>query len=246
LKKEFEIIIATSIGITLSFFMSFITFFLGDKAHTVLTEHNAELLSNYLLIFSGFFIVYVIFSLHKTFHVHRSVSILEAHVNLQQKTFDTSLFLTIIFLVMREGFEIALFTASTSLFSLYIQNIIGLFLGFMFASLIGITTFFAYIKFSIRKIFKVTEYMIILLGASLTQKGITELLEIYFNLRLSSIGSLSLFFLPDKESFGGHFLQTMIGIDREFSLGRLLIMALYIAIVYLLFLRKKQNPISNA
>jgi high-affinity Fe2+/Pb2+ permease len=141
-------------------------------------------------------------------------------------------------LVIREGFEIALFTASTSLFYVFIQNFIGLMLGFISASIIGMMTFFAYIKFSIGKVFKYTEYMIIILGASLVQNGITELLEHGFNIDLAKIMSFPLNFLPHKSSLIGHMLKSFFGLDREFSFAKLAIMIVYALIVYLLYSKK--------
>ena len=91
---------------------------------------NAELLESYLLIFSGLFIAYVVFSLHNVLRRSRRNTLTKAHQKLQQNVFDVSLFFTIIFLVLREGFEIALFTSSVSLFSAFILNFIGLILGF--------------------------------------------------------------------------------------------------------------------
>ena len=111
-------------------------------------------------------------------------------------------------------------------------------LGFVSASVLGIMTFLAYVKFSIGKVFKITEYMIIILGASLVQNGVTKLLKYGFNIDLSRILSLPLNFLPDKSSLIGHMMKSFIGLDREFSLAKLAIMVGYILIIYLIFLKK--------
>jgi FTR1 family protein len=242
LKKEFEIGLAAFIGIFLSLLLATGTYFFGDRARGILTEKNSALLESYLLIFSGVFLAYVIFSLHNVLRRSGAGSLIKAHQKLQKNIFDVSLFFTIIFLVIREGFEIALFTASTSLFSVFIQNFLGLMIGFISASILGLLTFLAYVKFSLGKIFKVTEYMIIILGASLVQNGVTELLERGFNIHLSRYFSLPLNFLPDENSLIGHMLQSFIGLDRKFSLARLAIMAVYFLIIYLLFLKRK-NPL---
>lgn len=239
LKKEKEIALAAGIGIVLSLLLSTITYLFGDQARGILTEKNADFLESYLLIFSGLFIAYVVFSLHDVLNRSRGMKLIRAHKKLQENTFDLSLFLTIIFLVVREGFEIALFTASTSLFSAFIQNFIGLLLGFTTAIILGISTFVAYIRFPIGKVFRVTEYMIILLGASLVQNGITKLFETHFNVSLSNMLSFHLQFLPDTNSFVGHVLQGLIGIDQGFSAVRLAIMAVYIGTIYCLFINKK-------
>jgi len=241
LKKEFEIGLAAVIGIVFSLLLATGTYLFGNQVRGILTEKNAELLESYLMIFSGLFLAYVIFSLHNVLRHSRAGTLIKAHQKLQENVFDISLFFTIIFLVIREGFEIALFTASTSLFSVFIQNFVGLMLGFVSASILGIMTFFAYVKFSIGKVFKITEYMIIILGASLVQNGVTKLLKHSFNIDLSRILSLPLNFLPNKSSLIGHMMKSFIGLDREFSLAKLSIMVGYILIIYLIFL-KKNNP----
>lgn len=242
LNKEVEITIAATLGMIFSILLASMTYLFGDYARGILTEHNADLIQSYLLIFSGLFIAYVVFSLHNLLRYHRSTAILKVHDKLQKNVFDISLFLTIMFLVIREGFEIALFTATTSLFSVFIQNFIGLMLGFITSSIIGLMTFIAYIKFPIGKVFKVTEYMIILLGASLVQNGITKLSALYFNVHLSEILPLPIRFLPDSEAtIVGHLIKNLFGVDNEFSLIRLAIMIAYIGAIYMVFLRKNNK-----
>lgn len=242
LKKELEIGLAAGLGIGLSLLLTILTYIFGDQARHILTEERAELLESYLLIFSGIFISYVVFSLHATMRRDRGGKLLSVHKKLQENVFDVPLFFTIVFMVLREGFEIALFTASVSLFSAFMQNFIGLMAGFAGATVLGLSTFIAYIRFPISKVFKVTEYLIIILGAALTQKGITELLEIYFNVHLSRILPLNLGFLPDKESIVGHLLSGFFGIDQGLSGARIALMATYIVCIYLVFLRiRKQH-----
>ena len=240
LKKEMEIGLAAFVGIIFSLLLATGTYLFGDQARNILTEENADFLESYLLIFSGIFIAYVVFSLHDVLRRSRGQTLIKAHKKLQQNAFDVSLFFTIIFLVIREGFEIALFTASASLFSEFLQNLVGLLLGFGTATVLGVVTFFAYVRFPIAKVFKVTEYMIILLGASLVQNGVTKLFETHFSIHLSDIISLPLQFLPDKDTLIGHLLQSLLGVDRDFSLVRLIIMLVYIGAIYLLFIKRKK------
>src|SRR3989339_960447 len=227
LKRELEIGFAAGIGIVLSLLLAITTYLFSKNVLIILNEKNQEILESCLLIFSSLFITYTILSLHDVLHKIQVKIAGKARQKLQKNVFDISLFFTIIFLVIREGFEIALFTASTSLFSVFIQNFVGLMLGFVSASILGIMTFFAYVKFSIGKVFKITEYMIIILGASLVQNGVTKLLKHSFNIDLSRILSLPLNFLPDKSSLIGHMMKSFIGLDREFSLAKLAIMAGY-------------------
>ena len=243
LKREKEIILASLIGILISFILPISVFLLGDRARLILSEKNAELLEGYLMIFSGFFIAYVIFSLHNFFVLKRSKHIISAHQKLQQNIFDVSLFLTIVFFIIREGFEIALFTATTSLFSKFMENLAGLFIGFASSSVLGVLTFIAYLKFPISKVFKLTEYLIIILGASFVKNGFSELFEVYYNIHLSNVLPIKLTFLPEKSSFVGHFVKNIFGLEQNFSLAKLAIMAVYILFIYIIFLRKKVKNI---
>lgn len=244
LNKEKEIILAAVFGFAVSITLATLTYTFGSFARDILTHERAEILESYLLIFSGIFLAYVIFSLHKTLQKSRGGKLIEAHQKMQKRQFDFSLFVTISALVIREGFEIALFTASTSLFAVFMQNFLGLILGFASASVVGFMTFFTYLKFPIGKVYRVTEYMIVLLGASLVQNGITELLEHVYHIELSDMLRLPFGFLPDSHSVLGHLIQSMTGLDREFSVARLSIMLVYIGIIYLLFL-KRATPLQQ-
>src|SRR5258708_4678938 len=238
LKKEMEIGFAAVVGMILALLLNIGVFFLGEHTRSLVTVQNADAIESYLQIFSGLFLVYVVFSLHQRMNQNRKELITKAKENIKKEIFDISLFLLIIFMVVREGFEVALFSASISLFALFIQNLIGLLLGFGGAAIIGCLTYFAYTKFSIAKIYKATEYLIVLLGASLFQTGVTKFLNTHFTFSLSNFGSFHLNFLPKEDSFFGTLLQGFFGVDNDFSAARLVIMLLYIAIIYIFFLQK--------
>src|SRR3990167_4716282 len=72
LKKEFEISLAAVIGIIFSLLLATGTYFFANQVHGILTEKNAELLEGYLMIFSGVFIAYVVFSLHDVINRSRT------------------------------------------------------------------------------------------------------------------------------------------------------------------------------
>lgn len=241
LGREKDIIIASLAGFVFAFALSIITYFFADFARAILSHENSELLESYLMVFSGCFIAYVVFSLHGMLSRSRGGKIIRAHQELESREFDLSLFMMIAMLVAREGFEIALFTATSSLFAGFIQNLSGLFFGFAGAGCIGALSYFSYLKFSINKVFRVTEYMIMLLGAALVQNGLTELIEQMAHVKLGDILRLPLSFLPDSESILGHLLRTFFGLDQELSVPRLGIMGGYFLIVYLLFFRRKRS-----
>ena len=84
IKREREILTASIIGVIISFVLPVTVFIYGDKARLILNEESAELLESYLMVFSGFFIAYVVFSLHRMFVLRRSKSLIQeigrAHV----------------------------------------------------------------------------------------------------------------------------------------------------------------------
>lgn len=241
LHKEKEIGTASLIGILLSIGLTLIVYLYGERLRGVFTETNADLLEGYLLVFSGLFIVYVIFSLHSLMSSKRDEFIKKAHSKLENELFDLSLFFTIVFLVLREGFEVALFTASASLFSTFSQNVAGLMIGFVLSMLVGAATYFVYEAFPVEKIFKFTEYLIIIVGAALIQHGITILADFHLHLDLSHVGYLGWKFMPGEDTFSGHLLQGLIGVDRDFSVARLLIMIFYIGFIYLKFMKRRNE-----
>ncbi len=245
LRRELEIILAAAAGIASSLVLAVCVYALGDHARLIFTEQNADLLESYLLIFSGAFIAYVAFSLHDTVRKSRGGSLLMAHKKLQQRVFDASLFFTIVFIVLREGFEVVLFTASVALFSGFMQNVAGVLAGFAAAMILGLSVSVAYIRFPFGRIFRVTEYMIIYLGAVLTQRGVTLLLDTQFHVRMSRMVPLPLAFLPADGTFAGHLIQGLFGIDRQFSVGRLGIMLVYMGAVYIIFFRRRLRRIAR-
>ncbi len=240
IKKEKEILVAAIIGVIFNLILSLSSFILGSKTSLVLNKRNSEILEGYLYLFSGFFLAYVVVYLHQLFNRTQSKDILLLHEKIKKNIFDFSLFLTIFFLVAREGFEIALFTATTSLFSKFIENLIGLMAGFFLSLSLSFLVFLGLLKFSLRKIFKTTEFFIVLLGGVFVKNGVKELAEIYFDINLSKILPLNLNFLPSKNTFFGHFLNSFFGLEKNFSLIYFLIIGFYIfTFKFLLFKENK-------
>lgn len=239
IKREKEILLTSLIGIFLSIILPVFTFYFSNLASKVITEKNSEILEGYLLIFSGVFIAYVIFSLHKTIHQVTDKNLIKTHSKIKDNLFDLSLFLLIVFFVVREGFEIALFTATTSLFSSFSQNFVGLILAFFTAFIFSLLIYASFIKISFSKIYKITEWMIVFLGAAMINNGVNEILEGYFQLKLSFFLPIKILFLPEKSSFTGHFLKTLFGLQKDFSLISLLIITFYIFTIKKFFLSRK-------
>ena len=238
LHKRKEILLASSLGLIISLILPIIVFIFAGKAAQVLTEKNADVLEGYLLTFSGFFLAYVVFVLHEFMKEGKKKIILKANAQMEQRIFDVSLFMTIILFILREGFEVAMLIAATSLFSTFLANIEGLVIGFLTASLIGLATLFTYIELPIKKIFIYTEYFILLIGAAMVKNGVSLLFENYTHVSLEKVLPLSITFLPNDTTIAGHLLKNLTGIQAEMSIVQIILMIGYIYTIKCLFLSK--------
>jgi len=245
LKKEKEILSASAAGITTSLLLPIGAFLLGERAKSILSEKNADTLEGYLLVFSGIFIAYVVFSLHKFMEPHRHAMLNKVKEELINKElFDISLFLTIVFFIAREGFEIAVLTGTTSLFSVFSQNLIGLFIGFGLAGIIGTAAFFSVLKIPMCRIFQFAEWTIVFFGAAMVKNGVGILTANYFNFHLEKIIPINLSFLPSDATIFGLFIKNLFGLEKQFSLLNLFIMAFYAGSIYLFFIPREKEKSS--
>lgn len=218
LRKRKEILFAALLGIFFSLLLPIIVFSLSSNAAKILTEKNADIMEGYLLTFSGFLIAYIVFSLHEFMKHDKKETLEKATSKVKREIFDLSLFFTITFFIIREGFEIVAITAITSLFSVFLQNIEGLLLGFVFASIIGIFTSLAYVRLPIKNIFRYTEYFIMLIGGAMVTNGISMLITSYTKVQLQNILPLPLHFLPNETTILGHVLKNITGIQTEMGI----------------------------
>lgn len=116
----------------------------------------------------------------------------------------------------------------------------GFFAGLLVASIFTILTFLGLLKFSLNKIYKATEYIIIFFGASMVKNGVKKVLEIQFNFYLEKILPLTFRFLPEKKTFFGHFLNNFFGVEKNFSLIYLVIIIAYFYFVKKILIKKSK------
>lgn len=244
LGKQKEILLAVILGISLSLLLPIIVFFFASDIKSVVTEERTDIVEGYFLTFSGFFLAYVIFSLHSFMRNHRNTVLANASRKMEQNIFDISLVLTLILFIAREGFEIALLVATTSIFSVFWKNIAGLLVGFSVAAVVGLSTFFAYIKLPIKKIFSYTEYFIILIGAAMVKNGMSILLESYTHIHIEKILPLPMGFMPSDTTVLGHLLKNLFGLQQHTSIVQLIIMGVYIFIIYYFFFTRNKGKVT--
>ncbi len=233
LPKTKEILLAAGAGIIFSLVLPVIVYLSGERVRGAFTEDQVDIIQGYLMVFSSFFIAYVILSLHKLFKAQHEQSLRSVKEKSTGIGFDFSLFLTVFIFIIREGFEVALFTSTISLLSTFVENLWGLLLGFALSFVAGALVYTAYIRLPLRNIFRYTEYLIMILGAAMLKNGLSKLFEHGLGIHLGDFGALPLTFLPSSEgSFIGHAFKNILGLESELSILKIAIMAAYLALVY--------------
>ena len=88
-----------------------------------------------------------------------------------------ALFALAFFAVVREGIELALFLAATSMLTSGVQTFIGAILGLGTATLLGYLIFASAVRLNLRNFFQITSILLIIFAASLVAQGVHELIE---------------------------------------------------------------------
>ena len=233
LHRRKEIIFAVLVGVLFSLVLPCIVFLLSADMLHLVTEKTADTFEGFLLVFAGVFLAYVVFTLHAFLHEGKMQKIFQTKEKIEKEIFDMSLFLTIVLFIAREGLEIALLVATTSLFVTFWSNMFGLLLGFFLAGAIGLAVSFAYIKIPIKKVFVYTEYLIVIIGAAMIKNGISLLLNNFFRVDLGKIFPLPLHFLPSETTMMGHSLYNVFGVEQHMGVVQVLLMCFYITFVWL-------------
>jgi high-affinity iron transporter len=225
---------ASLLGVSIALLLPVLFFSIGTNIKQIITSANQELFEGFVMVASALLLAYVVISLHSFFNKHRSKTILETHKKLTEEVYDKTLFATIVLLIAREGLEIGLFTASTSLLTSFSYNMFGLLLGFVCAAIIGYAFNTALLRASVSRLFVFTQWVILVQGAALLQRGVAKLLEAFGIIDIAAVGSFALQFMPNDETFIGELIKAFTGLTPEYSVAKLCITLGYVAIVSLL------------
>lgn len=246
LNRRREIISAIFIGMLIALLIPIFVFTYGGKLLSFWSESNVDALQGIIMVISSLMLGILALSLHKMIkHNHQSV-IEKAKETSLEKEFDTALFVAVALNIIREGFEISLFAISLVIITKISELFIGLLIGFSIATLFGLVTMFVYEHLPIKKIFYYTEVIIMLIGAALFKNGIEKFMENILQLNISNYLPIPLHFLPNAEdSFFGHLINSLLGIDAEFSIIKLLLSAVYILVIYRLAFIKHKEDMQN-
>ncbi|PIY68795.1 hypothetical protein COY90_04045 [Candidatus Roizmanbacteria bacterium CG_4_10_14_0_8_um_filter_39_9] len=175
LHKEKSILAGGILGILFSVFITFSVFYVLPLIHISLPSELIDLIGHLAIILSGVMLLYITYRIHPLFAVHKNKHV--ANLFSQKNIKDASFFVPTFLLVLQEGFEIVLFTMTTSFTHSLASNSLSLVLGFVAAVAASSLLYLTYLKNHVKKLFKITEYTLIIYGAYLIIHGGTELFE---------------------------------------------------------------------
>lgn len=173
LKKEHLIFSGGLMGILASFAVILCVFFVLPFIHFNFSFDTIDTIGHYALIISGLLMIYLTYRIHPTIMENKNI-----HINsiLGNKEVEKISFFVLTFLlVLQEGFEITIFSSTISFLNSFLSNAYSLFLGFLVALGIGAIVYKTYLKNHLKKLFKITEILLIAYGAFLVFHGVSEL-----------------------------------------------------------------------
>lgn len=172
LKRTKEIFTASITAFAISLSLTILIFITGSQFH----DKQADLIEGWFLLSSSLVIALFAFPLHN--RVWKSIvdklPALEMRIRNQEGGFDWLLFMFVFLLIFKEGMEALLFTSGVAMsyMSGFMQNILGLVLGFLTAGSIGYILRTSGLNKWIDKFFMVTAFFVLLGMASLFREGL--------------------------------------------------------------------------
>lgn len=220
-----------------SIFLLGVGSFLGVKVHD-LYERYEPVIEGVLMAVSALFITWAVFFLHDYF-MNQKVHLLHKIKSTVEQNEERGVFILIFFAVFREGFEIVLFLSTIYLSS----NPQHIFLGFawgVFAGLfVSLVLFRSTMRMSVQHAIKATSILMIVFASGLLARGIHEFAEVGL---IPEIGKMTLAFIPQKETFVGAMLKSIVGVTRQMDIVQISVYILYaLAMSWYVFFRKKRK-----
>jgi high-affinity iron transporter len=143
--------------------------------------------------------------------------------------------------VAREGIELAIFLAATSLESHAVPTLVGAAAGLGTAALAGWVLFATAVRFSLRRFFQVTNILLLLFAAGLVAKGVGEWGEAgWISPLIDPLWNTSRW-LPETSVLGA-MLKTLLGYNSTPSFTQALSYAAFLAIIGWLLRRTSTEP----
>lgn len=178
-------------GSIIAFFLVFILATVVFGADSAILKHlpkeSLYLIEGWLYTLSGLFIAYAVFSLHKILAQYSQEDIKNTEKKaIEYKTSNWLLPFTAFLLVLKEGCEGIFFNVTNGLFYSFTQDITGIGLAFLVALLCGLLLQKFLNLISLKRIFRITEVFIILVGINAITEGLETLSTYYFNIDISN------------------------------------------------------------
>ncbi len=178
LKKEHLIILGGVSGLLTSLVVILCVFFVLPFIHFDFSFDTIDTIGHYALIISGLLMIYLTYRIHPVMVDNKNLHITSILGNKEVE--KISFFVLTFLLVLQEGFEITIFSSTISFLNSFLSNSYSLLIGFLAALAIGAVLYKSYLRNHIKKLFKITEVLLIIYGAYLVFHGVGELLGFNF------------------------------------------------------------------
>jgi len=149
------------------------------------------------------------------------------------------------FAVVREGLELALLTAATSLQTPALDTLLGMLVGLVAAASLGVLIYRGVLRLNLRLFFSVTNVLLLLFAAGMVALGIHELVEAgMIPAIMDPLYNINAF-LSDKSLFGA-LLKSLFGFNGTPALIETLAYLGYLAVVGWLIFGPRPRPAAPA
>jgi len=177
LGKEKSILAGGIMGLLSSLFLTICIYFVLPLINLGFSGYFIDQIGHVSMVFSGILILYITYKIHPLFVRNKDVRI---KTFLENITFSKTPFIIIAFLlVFGEGMEIIIFTTTISFLHSFYSNTLSLILGFAAALAVGLLVYKTYLINHIKKLFKITEIILIVYAIYLIVHGLIEILDLF-------------------------------------------------------------------
>ncbi len=191
LQKTKGIFGGSIVGFVVVFILATAIFGTDSAVLKHLPKNSFDLIEGWLFTFSGIFIAYAVFSLHKILSHYSQENIKKTKAQIEQyKTSYWLLPFTAFLFVLKEGSEGVFFNVTNGLFYQFNQDVTGFGLAFLAALLCGLIIKKFLTLVSLKKIFRITEVFIIFIGVNAITEGLETLATYYFHVDISGYDML--------------------------------------------------------